>query len=72
MQIRIHALYEDNETDAKPDFFLKQTHNNIDSSSNNVLNTPDIALSSGLVFENIMDKIFTSLMLRMLAEQDTW
>lgn len=71
MKIMIHALCEDNGTDAKPDFFLTQTHNNIDSSSNNVLNIPGIVLSSGLIVENIMDKTFTFLMLRMLVELDT-
>ena len=68
MQIVIDALYWDNETDAKPDFLLTQTHNNIDSSRNNVFNIPDTVLGSGLIAENIMDKTLIFLMLRMLVE----
>lgn len=52
----IHALYSDNETDAKPDFLLTQTHNNIDSFSNNVLNIPDRVLGLQFIVENIMDR----------------
>lgn len=55
MWIIIHALYRDNETDAKPDFLLIQTHNNIDSFSTNVLNIPETALGYGIISENLMD-----------------
>lgn len=52
MQIIIHALYQDNETDAKPEILLIQTHNNIDSFSNNVLNIPDRVLGLCFIVEN--------------------
>lgn len=51
--------------------FCSHKHNNIDSSSDSVLNIPDIVLDSGLIVENIMDKRQLFL-LKMLAEMDKW